>query len=259
MSPHEPSPDAPLPAAPPAPLPRGADLDQLRRRAKELRRAVLGGSPDAARTVATYHPLGASALGNGFGLREAQVTVARLHGFRGWHELVQAVGTRRVEERDLHRFLATEFNNEVWDLLDGGLSPQSPDGDKDAALYGAYAAARHWQEVGTVANRARAEHLLARAAVAVGWAHTGLHHARRCLALVEAAPGQAAPDQVEDWDVAFAHEALARALAATGDLRGGQEHRRIAVRSTAALRDPEDRRILTGELARPPWFGLDAP
>jgi hypothetical protein len=59
-----------------------------------------------------------------------------------------------------------------------------------------------------------------------------------------------------DWDAPFGHEALARALAATGDREGGVAHRLRAVDLTAALVDPEDRTILEGELAREPWFGL---
>lgn len=264
MSPHEPSPVAAAPQAPVVPLPPQTDLAQLRRQAKDLRRAVLAGSPDALATVADYHPLAAAAAApdrrRTFTLRDAQVTLGRRHGFPGWNELIQAAGTQRVEERGMHRWFGVEFNNEVWDLLDGGsgpdagpgIGPDSPDDDKDAALYGAYASARHWAEAGTAANRARGEHLISRAAIAIGLADTGLRHARRCLALVEGNPAQMA-----DWDLPFAHEALARALAATGDVQGGREHRRIAVRLTAELADPEDREILEKELHRAPWFGLD--
>jgi hypothetical protein len=256
VSPHEPSPDAPAPQAPAVPLPAQTDLAQLRRLAKELRRAVLTGAPDALATVTDYHPLGAAAAApdrrREFTLRDAQVTLGRRHGFAGWNELIQAAGTRRVEERGMHRWFGVEFNNEVWDLLDGGITPDSPDDDKDAVLYGAYAAARHWAEGGTVANRARGEHLIARAALAVGQPDTSLRHARRCLELFADHP-----EVMEDWDAPFAHEALARALAATGDLDGGREHRAVAVQLTEQLAQAEDRRILQAELARAPWFGLD--
>ena len=69
---------------------------------------------------------------------------------------------------------------------------------------------------GNAANHARGEHLVARAAIAVGLPDVSLRHARRCLELVEGHP-----DEMEDWDAPFAHEALARALAATGDTEGG--------------------------------------
>jgi len=155
------------------------------------------------------------------------------------------------DDAALHRRFGMQFNNEVWTLIDAGLSPESPREQRDRALSGAYASLRHWMEVGNAANQARGEHLVARAALAVGLPELSLHHARRCLEIVEAEPGQ-----MEEWDPPFAHEALARALAATGDPQGGSEHRARAVELTAALADAEDREILEVELAREPWYGL---
>ena len=152
----------------------------------------------------------------------------------------------------MHRWFAVEFNNEVWDLLDAGVGPGSPESDRDLVLYGAYASARHWAECGALHSSARAEHLIARAEVAVGEPAVALRHARRCLDLV-----LAHPDAVSDWDEPFAHEALARALAATGDPSGGASHRAEAVRLTAAVGDPLDREVLETQFTSGPWFGLD--
>ncbi len=238
------------------PLPGNPNLRQLAAQAKDLRRGVRRGVPDDVAAVAAHHPRGAALTASeesraGLTLRDAQLALARRYGFEGWQALVQNVGRSRVEERDMHRWFGVELNNEVWSLLDDGISPQSPQDDKDLVLYGAYAAARHWRECGTVANVARAEHAIARAATAVGLPDVALRHARRCLELVEAHP-----EAMADWDAPFAHEALARALAAAGDLAGGAEHRQTAVRLTAAVADPGDREVLQAELARDPWFGL---
>lgn len=235
-------------------LPDNPDLKQLKTRAKELHRGARKQHPADLATVRRHHPQGEvlAADPGRITLRDAQLSLARSYGLEGWNALVKAVGTQQVAERDLHRFFGVELNNEVWDLIDDGVGPQSPVEDRELLLYGAYAAARHWQEVGSQANRARAEHLISRAATTVGDPGTALRHARRCLELVEAHP-----DVMADWDAPFAHEALARALAATGDLAAGAEHRAVAERLTAALDDPEDRKILEGELRRAPWFGLD--
>jgi hypothetical protein len=151
-----------------------------------------------------------------------------------------------VTEPDLHRRLAVELNNGTWDELER----LDADTDRERLLYGAYAAAYHWGRAGTTIHRARAEHLLARVAVAVGSAGTGLRHARRCADLLAAAGPDATPA-----DAAFAAEALARALAATGSPDAGAalaEARRLA----AAVPDAADRAVVDGELARGPWFGL---
>lgn len=237
-------------------LPGNPDLKQLRTRAKDLRRGVQRGVPEHVATFSAHHPRGTAltATEQARGtvtLRDAQVALARSYGFDGWQALVQDVGRARVEERDMHRWFGVEFNNEVWALIDDGIGPDSPQSDKDVVLYGAYASARHWAECGTVANRARGEHAIARAAIAVGLPDVALRHARTCLALVEDHA-----DAMADWDAPFAHEALARALAATGDVEGGRVHRETAVRLTAACTDPGDREVLEAELARAPWFGL---
>lgn len=237
-------------------LPGRPDLKQLRNQAKELRRGARSGNPADVAVVRQHHPQG-EALASapdaiaGLSLRDAQLVLARKYGFTGWNALVQNVGRGQVEERDLHRFFGVEFNNEVWALLDEGLSPSSDESDRDLALYGAYASLRHWLDAGTVANHARAEYLVSRAAVAVGLPDVGVRHARRCLALMEAEP-----EAMADWDLPFAHEALARALAGSGDVEAARPHKALAIALTGDVADPEDRSILEGELAREPWFGL---
>ena len=231
------------------PLPAKASLSQLRARAKELRKAVGKGRPDAIEQVRRHHP---SYDGNaaGFTLRDAQLTIAREYGLASWPELMQKVATELVEGRELHRYFGVELNNETWDLLEQ-IDESSPLVDQERMLYGAYAACLHWLEAGNEANHARGEHLIARVALRIGRVELGLHHARRCLELV-----LAHPEQMADWDEPFAREALARALAATGDnVRARTELERVQ-ELTEAISDERDREVLLGELAKEPWFGL---
>jgi hypothetical protein len=238
-------------------LPGNPDLRQLRAQAKDLRRGVHRDVPADVDRLRRLHPDGERLTASPTArrqvtLRDAQLAIARAYGFEGWHALVQSVGNSRVEERDMHRWFAVEFNNEVWDLLDGGVGPDFPEADRDLVLYGAYASARHWAECGTAANAARGEHLIARAALAVGEPGLALRHARRCLALV-----QEHPELMTDWDAPFAHEALARALAGTGEVEQARRHRSLAVQLTREVADPQDREVLEKALAAGPWFGLD--
>jgi len=224
---------------------RTVDLRQLRTQAKELRRALARRDHSALARLAARHPAPADPPT----LRDAQLVIAREQGHASWHDLVHAVGTRVVAERDLHRWFAVELNNETWDDLER-LDGEPPAAEGEHLLYGAYAAAYHWLEAGTVIHHARAEHLLARVAVAVGRAELALAHARRCAELLAAAA-----EEATDADAAFAAEAMARALAATGapQARAALEEAR---RRAPAVADPADREVVERELARGPWFGL---
>lgn len=237
-------------------LPLHPNISQLKRRAKELKAAVRAGDAEARQRAATHAGLAAADPGSaadGFTLRDAQLVIAREHGFDGWHALLEEVGERMVDERDVHRWFGVNLNNRTWAALDTG----TPDGSapahhREQLLYGAYAAAYHWLQVGTPIHQARAEHLIARTAVRVGRPDVALHHARRCQELVEAHP-----DLAEDWDVAFAHEALARALAAAGDRDAARRALATARRLGDAIAGDEDREVFVAELGKGEWFGLD--
>lgn len=230
-------------------LPARASLSQLRTQAKDLRKAVAKERPDALARVRKSHP-GQDVDPASFTLRDAQLTIAREYGVAGWGELMHQVATEVVEGRELHRYFGVELNNETWDLMEQ-IGPDSPISDRERLLYGAYASTLHWLEAGNEANHARGEHLIARAALHIGRLDVGLHHARRCLELV-----QAHPDQMADWDKPFAQEALARALAATGSTAAAREHLARCQELTDAIADPEDRQAVLDVLAQPPWFGL---
>ncbi|MEX2133967.1 MAG: hypothetical protein WEB67_07480, partial [Acidimicrobiia bacterium] len=145
-----------------------------------------------------------------------------------------------------------QLNNDMWATIeDDTLSGSTPGLAKERMLYAAYASAYHWRNVGNEANFARGEHLISRVAARLGDGDLALRHARRCLELVEWHP-----DVMEDWDLAFAHEALARGLAAVGDREGAIAEYERASNLAAELSDPADREILEKELRREPWFGL---
>lgn len=236
-------------------LPSNPNITQLKKQAKDLRRAVLTSDQTALERVYKSHPAyeSASDLDPGsFTLRDAQLTLAREYGFDGWHRLSSHVVEQMIEQRDLHRWFGVELNNRMWDAIeDDTLGSHTPLLERERLLYSAYASAYHWRNVGSEANVARGEHLISRMAARLGEGELALRHARRCLELVEGHP-----DLMEDWDRAFAFEALARALAATGDLEEARSHLQRANEVVREVADPTDRAVVEAELARGPWFGL---
>ncbi len=224
-------------------LPANADAGQLRAQAKELRRAYVGGNPAASARIQAVHPVAAGEIS----LRDAQLVIAREHGFASWRDLVAAVVTQQSGGKDLNRWFAVELNNETWDLLDGGLSAASPAADREQALYAAYASTYHWMQVGTVANHGRGEHLIASVAAATGLLDVAARHAARYAEGIEAHPAAFA-----DWDRAFAAEALARVASLSGS-PDADRLRTEAERAVQAVADPDDQRICADRLAAAPW------
>ena len=114
----------------------------------------------------------------------------------------------------------------------------------------AYAAAYHWQraEGATPANGARADWLLSRVWVVQGEGARALHHAQRCIAVCEASA-------LVDFDLAYAHESMARALACLGD--AAKAHRHLEAARAVPIADPDDAQVVSDDLAAGPWFGLD--
>jgi hypothetical protein len=131
-----------------------------------------------------------------------------------------------------HRQLGVDLFNHTWSYLD--LADRTP-ADVDAMLHAAYASRYHWSQASEDAtHQARGEWLLARVHAVAGLADSAVFHAERCLEWCGRGP-------VEDWDRAFAHEALARAHAVAGHAEDAELHKRLARELGDAISDPEDR------------------
>jgi hypothetical protein len=142
-------------------------------------------------------------------------------------------------ETEEHRRLGIDLYNRTWTLMDA---------PGDEMLHCAHASAYHWmQSGGTTANRARSEWLCARAYTLLGRPEPALHHARRCLELVESAPAE-----MEEWDLAAAYEALARAHKAAGDESESARYKVLGLEAISKVADEEDRKHIEADLAAIP-------
>jgi len=129
----------------------------------------------------------------------------------------------------------------VWTLLD---KPGRSAADDDEMVHAAHASAYHWSLVGTVANRVRSEWQCSRVYAVLGRAESALHHARRCLELAESAPSE-----LEEFDLPFAFEAMARAHAVAGDEAHAREWLARAQAAGEEIGDEDDRALLAADLA----------
>jgi DNA-binding transcriptional MerR regulator len=144
-------------------------------------------------------------------------------------------------DREAHRQLGVDLFNKTWTLMEKeGRTVE----DDDEMIHCAHASAYHWLQAGTAANRARSEWQCSRMYTVLGRADAALHHAQRCLQICESSP-----HALEDWDLPFAYEALARAHAIAGNADDARRYLELGSTAAAAVADDDDRALLETDLA----------
>ncbi len=91
-------------------LPKHPDLDQLKRQAKELLEAVRAGGPDAVSEAAAPYP---GADPQKFALHDAQLVLARAHGFHSWSRLKAYVSGGMIQPPEME----SDLGRDVWDTI----------------------------------------------------------------------------------------------------------------------------------------------
>jgi DNA-binding transcriptional MerR regulator len=175
-------------------------------------------------------------------IRSAELKVV-LQGLQPLIDGKEPVMDAKAEALDLetHRRLGVDLFNKTWTLMEK--EARTTD-DDDELIHCAHASAYHWMHVGTAANRARSEWQCSRMYTVLGRPEPALRHARRCLEICEGEPGA-----LEDWDLPFAYEALARAYAVAGDAVETARFLEQARSLCAAIADDDDRALLEADLA----------
>ena len=79
-----------------------------------------------------------------------------------------------------------------------------------------------------------------------------MQHAVRCMELTVANSSQ-----MEDFDLAYAHEALARAHALQGNHAEARKYYTEALQLGPAISDPEDQQIFLSDLQGGDWHDLN--
>jgi hypothetical protein len=136
------------------------------------------------------------------------------------------------------RQLGVDLFNEVWRLMESRE-------DDDRMLHAAHASAYHWSEAPECEpkNRARSEWMCSRVYAVLGRPEPAIHHAMRCLEIT-----QEHADSMEDWDLPFAYEALARAHGVAGNAGESRRFAELARESGESIADPEDRQHFAADL-----------
>jgi hypothetical protein len=156
--------------------------------------------------------------------------------------------TKTYTLEEAHKYFAQSINGRVWELLQKTDRSQS---ENDEMLHAAHACTYHWQFVGTAVHQQRGEWLISHVHVVLGHAKEALRHAERCFELTNSNK-----EMMQDFDLAYAFEGLARAQAMLGDHRMAKEFFDLAQQAGNAIVDEEDKSIFMGDFEGGNWSGL---
>ena len=154
----------------------------------------------------------------------------------------------KYTEEEAHRLFGGKLNGEVWGLLE---KPDRSQAEDELMVHAAHASCCYWLKVGTGLHHQRAEWLIARVYSELGLAESALRHARRCQELTAEHA-----DLMEDFDQAYAYEAMARVNAVAGNSEEAQKYMELAEQAGQAIADEENRKFFLGDLNGGDWHGL---
>lgn len=147
-----------------------------------------------------------------------------------------------------HYQFAVEFHRQTWDLLD----KQGRTRFEDIRMVDyAHASLAHWRTTGTAVRQQRGEWLISRVFAVIGEGEPALKHAQLCHELLEGNP-----TEMEDFDFAFAYEAIARAYAVNGDRAEARKFIEKAQKAGEAIQEQADRETFFAELKSGDWHGV---
>ena len=139
-----------------------------------------------------------------------------------------------------HRQLAVDLFNRTWELLDR--NERTP-AEVDEMIHAAHASRYHWSQAGTAVNLARGEWQVSRVYSVLGRGEPARYHARRSLEICQ-------ENNIRDFDLAFAYEALARAAFVLKDIKGEEEYLALAKEAGEQIAEQDDKDYFFTELEK---------
>jgi hypothetical protein len=145
---------------------------------------------------------------------------------------------KKFTEKEAHKKFAVDCFNLVWNLME---KKDRTKVDDARMIHAAHASRFHWGEVGAPVNLERGEWQVSRMYTVLNRPQSALYHAKRCLEICK-------ENNIGDWDVAFAYEAMARAHAAAGQKTECKNNVEFARKAAEQIKEKGDKDYLLSEL-----------
>lgn len=151
---------------------------------------------------------------------------------------------KNLSEKEMHRKFAVEAFNSTWTLLDKAERTRDEDAEM---IHMAHASRYHWGQIGSPLHFARGDWQISRVYAVLGFGVMAFKYAKRCLELCE-------KNDIGDFDLAFAYEALARAAQVSGDVSNASGYMRFAKETGEYIEKEEDKEYFFRELSSIPGY-----
>ncbi|KAB3530503.1 hypothetical protein [Alkaliphilus serpentinus] len=148
-----------------------------------------------------------------------------------------------MEEKNLslnewHKKQAVESFNATWDLID---KKDRRTEENIKMVHTAHASRYHWEVIGTPLELARGEWQISRVYSLLNMAESALFHAQHSLKLC-------IDNNIGDFDLAFAYEAITRAYFIGSNLDLMKKNYELALGASKEISKPENKEYFLSEL-----------
>lgn len=151
---------------------------------------------------------------------------------------------KRYTEQEFHKKLAVDLFNLVWSLMDKKERTKEED---DKMIHAVHASRFHWGEIGKPVHFERGEWQISRVYAVLNRPQPALYHAKRCLEICK-------ENNIGDWDIAFAYEAMARAYAVAGEKTESEKYMKLAKEAGEQIKEKEDKDLFISDLKTVPGY-----
>ncbi|MFX1497242.1 MAG: hypothetical protein ACFFBH_06930 [Promethearchaeota archaeon] len=152
---------------------------------------------------------------------------------------------------EIHEKIAKGAFNKTWDYLD---KKDRTDEDNLNMIHTAHTSRYHWGVLvsngnGGPINLQRGEWIISRVYSVLGRGEPALYHAKKCLKLTE-------ENNINDFDLAFAYEAMARASALMQNKKEFEKFNKLALKAGEEIKKKEDKKYFFEDFNGGSWFGM---
>lgn len=146
---------------------------------------------------------------------------------------------KKCTKEECSKRFAVDLFNMTWDLIE---KKDRTKEDDDKMVHAAHASRFHWGEVGEPINFERGEWQISRVYAILNRPESSLRHAKRCMEICT-------ENEIGDFDIAFAYEAMARAYSFMDDGTKKDKYVKLAEEAGKKIEESGNRDYFTAELA----------